>query len=191
MLRKHVYPYIQDIINELASALQKAGIKPNHLTYLGLVLSFFSAVSYSYGFFFYGAMVLLAAGICDTLDGALARKEKRASSFGAFLDSVIDRYSDFFILSGILIYYMKYQEYGIAVLVLVVMLGSILTSYAKARMECFSVECDTGLIERPERLGLIFVGSFFFLMVPVLWVLAILSHITVFQRIWLAKTKLK
>ena len=190
MLRKYLYPYLQEIIKELAAALHKQGLKPNHLTLLGLALSFVAAMNYAMGFFFFGAMFLLTAGACDILDGALARQNGEETAYGAFFDSVVDRYSDFFIISGIVMHYMNYQQFGIAALTLVVLLGAILTSYSKARMECFPIKCDVGLIERPERLILIFIGSFAHLMVPVLWILAILSHVTVFQRIWFAKEAL-
>ncbi len=190
MLRKHVYPHIESTLNEAAATLHSKGIKADHLTLIGLVLSFFAALAYGMGFFFFGAMFLLAGGICDMLDGALARQMPKTNAFGGFLDSVIDRYADFFIISGIAIHYMNFLEFGNAVLALVVLLGAILTSYTKARMECFPVKCEAGLIERPERLILIFLGSFFNFMAPALWILAILSHITVFQRIWFAKENL-
>lgn len=191
MLRKYVYPHLEEIINELAAALHKRGLKPNHLTVLGLILSFCAALAYGMGFFFFGAAFILISGLCDMLDGAVARNNGEATSFGAFLDSVIDRYADFFIISGILIHYMHTEFFGTAILALVVLLGAILTSYTKARMECFPVKCEVGLIERPERLILLLLGSFANMMIPMLWILAILSHFTVFQRIWFAKEKLK
>ncbi|MBI4398798.1 MAG: CDP-alcohol phosphatidyltransferase family protein [Candidatus Omnitrophica bacterium] len=190
MLRKYFYPHIEPTLNEAASVLHSKGLKADILTLIGLMLSFFSAAAYGMGLFFFGAMFLLASGLCDMLDGALARQTKTGTAFGAFFDSVIDRYADFFILSGILIHYMNGMEYGVATLALVALLGSMLTSYTKARMECFPAKCDIGLIERPERVILIFAGSFFGFMVPALWVLAILSHFTVFQRIWFAKEQL-
>ncbi|MBI4971102.1 MAG: CDP-alcohol phosphatidyltransferase family protein [Candidatus Omnitrophica bacterium] len=191
MLRKYVSPYLEELTNEIAGALANAGIKPNHLTLLGGGVSLLAGMAYGLHLFFFGAMLLASSGICDMLDGALARQNAQTSSFGGFLDSVVDRYADFFIFAGILIHYINHLQFGVAILVLVVIIGSFLTSYTKARMECFPVKCDAGLVERPERLIIIFIGSFFNLMIPALWILAIFSNITALQRIWFASEKLR
>ena len=190
MLRKYFYPYLEGALSELTSGVQSMGIHPFHLTLLGLGLSLLGAMAYGRGFFFFCAMFVLTAGLCDMMDGMLARRTGQATEFGAFIDSVIDRYSDFLFLFGIMVHYLYLHASGTVILTLVVLLGAFLTSYTKARMECFSVTCDTGMIERSERLMLIFIGSFLHLMVPVLWILAILSHITALQRITLAQEKL-
>ena len=191
MLRKLTAPYLEELTSEIASALHGAGIKPNHLTLIGLGIGFLAGMAYALDFFFFGAMLLISSGICDVIDGALARKNGDETQFGGFLDSVSDRYADFFIFSGILIYYMNNLRFGTVILVLAVMLGSLLTSYTKARMECFPAKCDVGLIERAERLILVFIGSFFHLMIPALWILAIFGNITALQRIFLAKERLR
>ncbi|MDD5085284.1 MAG: CDP-alcohol phosphatidyltransferase family protein [Candidatus Omnitrophica bacterium] len=183
MLRGFVYPRIKGILTAISKKAANLGIRPNHLTFGGLGLSFVAAAIYASGHFFFGGIFTLAAGACDMLDGALARLEAKTSSFGAFLDSTIDRYSDFILFSGILIHYGIRGRVGIQVLILVVMLGSLLTSYTKARSESLVTPCDVGMIERPERIIILAAGSLFGLLIPALWFLAIASHLTVIQRI--------
>lgn len=184
MLRGFIYPRIKDILTAVSKKAANLGIRPNHLTFGGLGLSFAAAAIYASGHFLLGGLITLAAGACDMLDGALARLEAKTSSFGAFLDSTIDRYSDFILFSGVLIHYGIIGRLGIQILTLVVMLGSLLTSYTKARSESLITPCDVGMIERPERIIILAGGSIFGLLIPALWFLAIASHLTVFQRIF-------
>lgn len=190
MIRKVLYPRIEGTLKSIANVLNKQGLKPNHLTLTGAGLSFIAGLIFVSGSFFMAGIFILAAGFCDLLDGALARTTTE-SKYGAFLDSVTDRFSDFFIISGIMLFYFNIEEGGLALLTLLVLLGALLTSYTKARMECFKIVCTVGILERPERIILIAVGALLpILMVPILWILALLSLVTVFQRIWFAKERL-
>ncbi len=183
MLRGMVYPKLKAPLEATAAFLARAGVHPNQLTFTGLAVTVVAALLLAYGHFLSGGIALLAAGFCDMLDGALARSSGKVSAFGAFADSVADRYSDFFVLSGGLLYYARAGNIPHVILVLVVILGSLLTSYAKARAENLIARCDVGLIERAERILLIAAGAILNLFIPVLWFLAITSHLTVFQRI--------
>jgi CDP-diacylglycerol--glycerol-3-phosphate 3-phosphatidyltransferase len=135
-----------------------------------------------------GGIFLLLAGLCDVLDGDLARRLNRASRFGAFIDSTLDRVSEFVLFGGVLMYVVRrpndYPLYE-PVVVLLALMGSVLTSYARARAEGLGIECKVGVMERPERLGLLALGLILghrFLM-AVMMLLAVTSLFTVVQRI--------
>jgi len=190
MIRKVLYPRIEGPLKKIAVFLNGKGLEPNHLTLTGVGLSLIAGLILSSGSFFVAGLFILAAGFCDLLDGAIARTTKE-SKYGAFLDSVTDRFSDFFIIGGIMLYYVNGQETGLVLLTFFVLLGTVLTNYTKARMECFQINCNAGIIERPEHVSLLALGALVpFLMVPVLWILALFCLITVFQRIWFAKEEL-
>ncbi len=157
-------------------------VKPNHLTFLGFVMSIFTAYAFARGQFQMAGVVLIIAGLLDMVDGMVARTLNATTSFGAFFDSIMDRYSDFIIYLGLIIWYGQQDRMGYVVLVGVVIMGSVLTSYARARAECLIAKCNVGFLERPERIVLLIIGSFYF-MDPVLWVIAVLSNWTVVHRI--------
>lgn len=161
----------------------KSGLHPNVLTILGFTLSALTAYFYRMGFFFHAAIGLLLSGICDAIDGEVARKSGKVTRFGAFLDSVIDRYSEIIIFLGLFIYYLKSS---VAVLVILGLAGSLMVSYVRARAEGLGQECKGGLLLRPERFVILFVGSLFGAEVFVyfLIVLVILSNFTAFYRIY-------
>jgi CDP-diacylglycerol--glycerol-3-phosphate 3-phosphatidyltransferase len=130
----------------------------------------------------------LIAGLCDVLDGDLARRLGRASSFGAFIDSLLDRVSEFVYFGGILIFVVRQPNDIPAyepVVILLALMGSVLTSYARARAEGVGIECKVGVMERPERIGLLALGliaGYRFLM-AVMLILAVTTHVTVIQRV--------
>lgn len=130
--------------------------------------------------------ILAVLGPLDAVDGLLAREQSRSSPFGAFLDSTVDRYAEFFLFLGLLIYLVLHEGRGLgaALLVLTAMTGSILVSYARARAEALGFECKVGLLTRFERLFLMAVGLIFGWIYPVLIVLALLTHVTALQRIF-------
>ena len=129
-----------------------------------------------------GATIVLA-GIFDMTDGRVARLSKRVTAFGGFYDSVMDRYSDLCLLIGLLIYYGRINRYFYVSLVAVAMIGSVMVSYTRARAENLIPKCKVGFLERPERVVLIIIGALFDRMAPVLWLIAVLSNITVVHRI--------
>lgn len=157
-------------------------IKPNHLTFLGFLVSIVVAYYYAMGQFVFGGITLIVAGLFDMTDGLVARKLDAATQFGAFFDSIMDRYSDLIMYLGLVIYYGRHDRINYVVLVGICMMGSVLTSYARARAECFIEKCKVGFLERPERIVLLLIGSFYF-MDPVLWVIAFFSNLTVVHRI--------
>jgi CDP-diacylglycerol--glycerol-3-phosphate 3-phosphatidyltransferase len=118
------------------------------------------------------------------LDGAVARVSRTETQYGAFFDSVIDRYSDVIILQGLMVYYARKQMLGYVVLVGIVFLGAVMTSYARARAESLIPSCKIGFMERPERIVLLIIGGLSNRMEAVLWILAVLGNWTVFDRIY-------
>ncbi len=129
--------------------------------------------------------MLAVFGPLDAVDGLLARDQGGESTFGAFLDSTVDRYAEFFLYLGLLSYFLIHSGGGFreAALVLSALTGSILVSYARARAEALGFECKIGILTRFERLFALAVGLIFNWIYPILWFLAIFTHITAIQRI--------
>jgi CDP-diacylglycerol--glycerol-3-phosphate 3-phosphatidyltransferase len=173
--------FILDLIVGVLSRLQ---INPNILTFTGVVISFWAAWNFGYGEMRRGALIVILAGLFDMLDGEVARVSRSVTRFGAFYDSVIDRYSDIILLQGLMVWYAREQRLGYVVLVGIVFMGAILTSYARARAESLIPTCKVGFMERPERIVLLIIGGLADRMEAVLWVLAVLGNWTVFDRIY-------
>jgi CDP-diacylglycerol---glycerol-3-phosphate 3-phosphatidyltransferase len=172
------------ILNKIVRVLIYFRINPNVLTFTGVLISFCAAWEFGHGQFFRGGLIIILAGLFDMLDGEVARVSKTATRFGAFYDSVIDRYSDIIILQGLMVYYARKQMLGYVVLVGVVFMGAIMTSYSRARAECLIPSCKVGFMERPERIVLLIIGGLANRMEAVLWVLAVLGNWTVINRIY-------
>jgi CDP-diacylglycerol--glycerol-3-phosphate 3-phosphatidyltransferase len=173
----------QWILDRIVRALSLSRIHPNALTSLGLVANIVAAVLFGQGRFFEAGLVVMGAGVFDMVDGRVARVTNRVTPFGAFFDSVIDRYSDMALYMGLLVYYARNERFFYVVLVAVVMAGSVMISYSRARAESLIPSCKVGFLERPERVVLIVIGALWDRMAPVLWIIAVLSNITVVHRI--------
>jgi len=172
------------IVDSIVNLLASLRVHPNILTLIGLVINIFAMVLFAKGIFLWAALVIVFAGIFDIVDGEVARRTKRVTKFGAFFDSVIDRYSDMLLLLGLIIWYAKINRIFYVGLTGLVLIGSVLTSYARARAESLIPACKVGFLERPERIVLLIIGGLTDRMAAVLWVMAILSNWTVSQRIW-------
>jgi CDP-diacylglycerol--glycerol-3-phosphate 3-phosphatidyltransferase len=170
------------IIQAIVSALALSKVHPNVLTFIGLVINVWAAFLFGRGRFVSGGIVVIAAGLFDMVDGRVARETNQVTRFGGFFDSVLDRYSDLGLLIGLLVYYASINRYFYVVLTAVVMTGSVMISYTRARAENTIPRCKVGFLERPERVVLIIIGALFNRMAPVLWVMAVLSNITVLSR---------
>jgi soluble lytic murein transglycosylase len=164
-------------------ALFRLRLRPNHLTVIGLVLSFFAAAGFIAGHLRGAGGLLLLAGLCDLLDGAVARVSGQVTAFGAFFDSVVDRYSDLIVLLGIVVLFARTPNARGALVAMAGLVGSVMVSYTKARAESIGVECNVGFMERPERMICLIAGAMLDLLEPALWVLALLSNLTALQRI--------
>ncbi|HVW84874.1 MAG TPA: CDP-alcohol phosphatidyltransferase family protein [Bryobacteraceae bacterium] len=170
------------IIRAIVSALALSRVHPNVLTFFGLVINIWAAFLFAAGNFRWGGVVVIGAGLFDMVDGRVARETNRVTRFGGFFDSVLDRYSDLGVLVGLLVYYASINRNFYVVLTAIVMTGSVMVSYTRARAENTIPRCKVGFLERPERVVLIIVGALFNRMAQVLWVMAVLSNITVISR---------
>ncbi|HOP86112.1 MAG TPA: CDP-alcohol phosphatidyltransferase family protein [Syntrophorhabdaceae bacterium] len=158
-------------------------INPNVFTALGLVFAYISCLSIAMGYNIIAGFALLISGFFDLLDGAMARISNKVTPFGGFLDSVLDRYSDMFVLYGIIVFFIKRSELFYCLITIIAIIGVAVIPYAKARAEAASIKCNTGILERPERIIILLIGLFFNLLPYAVIVIAVLSHITVIQRI--------
>ena len=178
------------LLNAIVRGLALTRISPNVLTFMGLVINVIAAVLFGYAnpdnqqrLFVYAGLVIIGAGVFDMVDGRVARATNQVTTFGAFFDSVIDRYSDVALFFGLMVYYARANHFFYLVMVAFVMTSSVMVSYTRARAESLIGSCKVGFMERPERLVLLIIGALFNVMAPVLWVIAVLSTITVIHRI--------
>ncbi len=171
------------ILSGLVKALVFTRIHPNVFTCVGLVINAVGAWMLSRGEFFQAGLIVLLAAVFDLVDGPVARDSGRVTRFGGFLDSVIDRYSDLILLVGMLVYYANANRFGYIVLTAVAMTGSVMVSYVRSRSENEIPNCKVGFLERPERIVLLIIGTLTNRMTAVLWVIAVLSNLTVIHRV--------
>ncbi|MGH7399036.1 MAG: CDP-alcohol phosphatidyltransferase family protein [Candidatus Rokuibacteriota bacterium] len=172
------------LADPVARALLRAHVRPNHLTVVGLGVSILAALAIAQGRLRTAALLLAVAGLCDLFDGALARLANRVSAFGAFLDSVVDRYSDLVVLLGVVVFYHRALDTTGVLVTLITLVGTIMISYTKARAQSIGVACEIGLMERPERLIVLIAGAAFNLLTPAMVALAVLTNVTALQRIF-------
>ncbi len=170
-------------IEPVGQALARTGISPNVLTTVGCLLNFGVAAVIALGYLHVGGFLILVAGAFDMLDGALARAAKRTTTFGAFLDSTLDRYSEAAIFLGVFVEAALRQDLQVQLLTYAAAIGSLMVSYARARAEGLGLRSSVGLLQRPERVILLGVGLIFGLEVYALWVLAVLTNVTALHRI--------
>jgi CDP-diacylglycerol--glycerol-3-phosphate 3-phosphatidyltransferase len=181
------------LLDHIVHGLSLTRISPNALTFIGLLINIAAAFLFGHAnalnngrMFFFAGLVIFGGGIFDMVDGRVARRTNQVTVFGSFFDSVIDRYSDVVLFFGLLVYYGRINRFRYVVLVAFVMVTSLMVSYTRARAEALIGRCSVGFAERPERIVLILIGALFNwagAMAPVLWLLAVLSTITVIHRI--------
>ena len=200
------------IIAPLGKFLAKLGVHPNILSITGFALSVVAGIIYSAGSFFWAAWVVVLAGTCDALDGQIARRTNKTSSFGAFFDSTLDRYSDMFLFVGLAYYFsggvvpVGLPDPGIGrvtspwtvVIIILAIVGSFMVSYTRARAEGLGLECKKGMMQRPERITLLVIGSLLgsipkvgpVLLTITLLILAISSNLTALFRVFFIRDQL-
>ncbi|GIV79818.1 CDP-alcohol phosphatidyltransferase family protein [Litorilinea aerophila] len=185
MLSKYGRQLAAEPLARLVDLLHRWGVTPNGLTYFGFILTVGTALVLAGGYFRLGAILLLFAALFDMLDGSLARLTHQSSTFGAFLDSTLDRYSESVTFLALAYYYStRLQTRTELVLIFVILVGSLMVSYTRARAEALKVECKAGILQRPERVVLLILGLFTGWMLPILWILAIFTNFTALQRIY-------
>ncbi len=184
MLKAKIGDQLDPFLDRICHFIQRMGLGPNSLTFIGLGLNGLASWALAEGEWLQGASLIILAGFFDILDGAVARNCQEISSFGSFLDSIIDRYSDLSLLVGLLIFYSRQGSTLYQVLVGLSLMGTALVPYTRARAERFVPRCNVGIMERPERILLLFFGAAIPAIMPiVIWILAIFTNVTVIHRV--------
>jgi len=179
----HYKAPLHRLSDPVARLLFRARLRPNHLTVAGLGVSIAAAYVLSMGRLRWGAVLLAVAGLFDFFDGAVARLAGSDSDYGAFLDSVVDRYSDLAVLLGILVYYETRGDTTGSIATMATLAGTFMVSYTKARAQSIGLRCEVGIMERPERLITLIAGATFLVLTPIMVLLAVLTNVTAVQRI--------
>lgn len=185
MLAKHVRPLLSSSVAAIVRWLQRYGVTPNMVSFAGFALTIGAAALMATGNLRIGGGLLWVAAMFDMVDGALARVSQGESKFGAFLDSTLDRYSESITFLGLAVYYANLGDAQThLLLIFLTLVGSWGVSYTRARAEGLDIECKAGILQRPERLVLLIAALILGLVLPVLWVLAVMTNITAGQRIY-------
>jgi CDP-diacylglycerol--glycerol-3-phosphate 3-phosphatidyltransferase len=159
-------------------------IHPNVLTFTGVLINVWAGFDLARGHFISAGFIMLFANIFDFIDGKVAADAGKMSKFGGFWDSVIDRLSDLALSVGLVCLYASKGRVDYVLITSIAMVFATMTSYARARAECEITKCKVGFMERPERIVLFMIGAFTNRMAAVMWVIAVLSVVTVANRIY-------
>jgi CDP-diacylglycerol--glycerol-3-phosphate 3-phosphatidyltransferase len=174
---------VERAVKPMGESLRRLGVTPDVLTVVGLVIGVASAVAVGAGSLRLGLALVILAALPDLLDGAVAKAGNTASQRGAFFDSVIDRVTDAFLLGGVAWFLASRDSAHTAILPFAVMAVSSTISYERAKAESLGLDAKGGLMERAERVILLCVGLLFdSLLVPILWIMLVLTSITAIQR---------
>lgn len=160
------------------------GIHPNVLTLIGVLINVWAAWALAVDRFVLAGVIMIVANIFDFIDGKVAHITGKQSQFGAFWDSTLDRFSDLALFTGLIWLYAGLDRQGYVLVATLALIFSIMTSYARARAESLIDKCKVGFMERPERIVLFMIGAFTDRMAGVLWVILVLSIVTVANRIY-------
>ncbi len=173
------------VVALIVARLKAWGVTPNGLTVSGFAMTALAALLLARGEFIWGALLLALASFFDMLDGSLARATEQSSKFGAFIDSTLDRYSESVTFLALAVHYSSTLDTRMELLLtFVILIGSLMVSYTRARAEALGVECKGGMLQRPERIILLIGGLLTGWMLPVLWIMAVLTNISALQRIY-------
>ncbi len=171
-------------IEPIARLLQRAGLTPNAITVLGFILTAAVAVVVATGHFLTAGLLLIVTLGADALDGTLARLTGNVTRFGGFLDSTLDRWAEVALYGALVWHFLRVDQDTAVLLAVAAMAASLLVSYTRARAEGAGLQCKEGLFTRFERLAVLIAGLIFNLVVPALWIIAVLAGLTAVQRIW-------
>src|SRR4029453_4555819 len=171
-------------LRAIIRACVKLRIHPNTLTLIGVIVNVAAAWALALGRFVLAGVIMIVANIFDFIDGKVAYELRLQSRFGAFWDSTLDRFSDLALLTGLIFLYSKLGRSDYVMVAALALIFSIMTSYARARAESLVEKCKVGFMERPERIVLFMIGAITNRMAGVLWVILVLSVVTVANRIY-------
>lgn len=177
------------VLDPLGRFFNHTGLTPNTVTLLGVAGNIVAAYFVARGQIMIGGIVMLVVWPVDALDGTMARLRGEASDWGAFVDSVSDRYSELIILGGLLYYFAATNQNAAEIVTFAAAAGSILVSYVKARAEAQSFSAKEGLLTRAERYFVLGPSLVFGIPVIGVWIIAILANFTALQRIWVVRSQ--
>jgi phosphatidylglycerophosphate synthase len=160
------------------------GIHPNVLTLIGVLINVAAGFALAWDRFLLAGIIMIVANIFDFIDGKVAYITGKQSAFGAFWDSTLDRFSDLALFTGLIYLYSTLGRHDYVLITTLTLIFATMTSYARARAESLVQKCKVGFMERPERIVLFMIGAFTDRMAAVLWVILILSVVTVADRIY-------
>jgi CDP-diacylglycerol---glycerol-3-phosphate 3-phosphatidyltransferase len=172
-------------LGPLVRLFTKWGVNPNSLTLAGVLITFFAAIAFFLQRPRLGGFLVLLGGLCDAIDGSLARNSGKATRFGALLDSSVDRYAEFAMLFGIGGYFLMTQDYLNSAGTFLALCGSFMVSYTRARAESLGLSAKVGVMQRPERIVFLGAGA---LIHPIalaiaIWMVAVFANVTALQRL--------
>ena len=176
--------WFKNTLEGIARVILRLGISPNSITLLGLMGNLIASVFITLGMIQIGGLIVLIMGPLDAVDGTVARIGCGETKFGAFLDSISDRYSEFFILGGLLVIFLRSNNWQACILVYIAAAGSLLVSYTRAKAESLGYSAKIGVLTRVERY--LVMAPALILNVPMigLWIIAVFANFTALQRIW-------
>ncbi|MGW8249137.1 MAG: CDP-alcohol phosphatidyltransferase family protein [Anaerolineales bacterium] len=176
-------------LDRIGTLLNRTGLTPNTMTIIGLIGNTVGAFFLAQGQMTIGGIIILLMGPVDALDGTMARLRGEPSEFGAFVDSVTDRYSELVIFGALLYYYLTQGDVLYAVLAYLAAAGAVLVSYTRARAQSLGFETKVGILTRFERYLVLAPALVFNIPQVALWILALLGNLTALQRIWDVRSK--
>jgi CDP-diacylglycerol--glycerol-3-phosphate 3-phosphatidyltransferase len=185
VLAEKIQNRFRSLLAPLIKILAKSGISPNTFTLTGVLITSMAAAALILQQTRIAGLLILSGGLCDSIDGSLARSCGKVTRFGALLDSTADRYSEFVMFFGIIAYFMLMKDYTTSVVAFLALGGSIMVSYSRARAESLGFEAKSGFMQRAVRIVFLGSGALFH---PVLfklaiWLVAIFANFTAMQRI--------
>lgn len=182
-LTDHLRSIFQKYLDDIAKRLLKIGLTPNSITIIGCLGNIIAAVLIAHGYLTWGGLVMIFWVLFDAFDGSMARLSGTATDFGAFLDSTLDRYTELFILGGLLWYFMQEHNQIAVLLTFITAGGSLMVSYSRARAQSLGFEAKIGLLSRVERFMILVPGLLFHLPVIAMSIMAFFTNLTALQRI--------
>ena len=173
------------LLSPLVKLFAKWGLSPTSFTIAGVIITAIGAAAFLMGFIRLAGLFVLLGGLCDTVDGLLARATGKATRFGALLDSSVVRYAEFIMFFGIAAYFVYADNYGMAAGTFLALVGSFMVSYARGRAESLGFAAEVGITQRPERIVLIGLGAIIHMdaFKLAIWLVAVLANFTALQRI--------
>ncbi len=178
---RHVF---KDILDAIAGFLNRLGIRPNVITAFGLIGNIAAGILIATGQLFWGGLTAMLIWPLDALDGTMARLRHESGSYGAFVDSFTDRYSEIVVYAGLLVYFNASGNWQDALWVFFALAGSMMVSYSRAKAESLGFDAKIGLLSRVERYLVLIPGLLLGFPRISLWILAVLANFTALQRFW-------